>query len=69
MGLLGCPGQGQELDWMVLAGPFQLWIFSDSVKLKPVYIMANIQIFTKPVPLLEWNSGNLINIGCYSRSV
>lgn len=31
VGLLGCPAQGQELDSMILMGPFQLCIFYDSV--------------------------------------
>lgn len=65
VGLLGCPGQGQDGPW----SPSHLWTFSDSMKWKPVHIMENIQIFTKPVPLFEWNSENLISIGCYSRSV
>lgn len=30
-GPLGCPLQGQELDTMMMTGPFQMSIFQDSV--------------------------------------
>lgn len=31
VGLLGCAGQGQELEWMIPVTPFWLWIFHDSI--------------------------------------
>lgn len=31
VGFRACPAQDQELDWMIPVGPFQLWIFYDSV--------------------------------------